>query len=168
MKGEKRRSEIIAMLSASKDPVSGSELAQKLNVSRQVIVQDIALLKAADYKIFSTYKGYLLDGSGERRRVISAKHDLSQIRDELYAIVDAGGKAIDVFVRHEMYGELRADLSISSRREADEFLKQMDNGKISPLMHLTNGSHFHTIEANSEEILDRIEAALKEKESAAG
>ena len=53
MDGNKRRQAIIDILKNSLQPVSGTYLAKTLQVSRQVIVQDIALLRAGDYDIYS-------------------------------------------------------------------------------------------------------------------
>ena len=59
MEGDERRKKIIEILHGRKMPVSGTELAAELGVSRQVIVQDIALLRATDKNILSTNKGYI-------------------------------------------------------------------------------------------------------------
>jgi len=163
MNGEKRREAIIAMLLQQTKPISGSELAQIFCVSRQVIVQDIALLKASEHTIISTNRGYLLQQVRGAKRVFQVTHDHGAIADELYTIVDAGGKILDVSVVHDLYGELRAKLLIRSRRDVDEFVQQLAEGKISPLMHLTNGAHCHTVEADSEEILNHIEENLRSK-----
>jgi len=163
MNGEQRRQEIIVLLKTTTDPVSGSDMAQVFGVSRQIIVQDIALLKVAGHKIYSTYKGYLLNEGSETRRVLLVRHSLDQIAEELYTIVDQGGRVLDVFVKHDIYGELRAVLAISTRKQADDFIAQLAAGKISPLMHLTDDWHYHTVDADSEEILDQIVRALSQK-----
>ena len=163
MNGEQRRQEILSMLKECKEPVSGSDMAQRFGVSRQIIVQDIALLKVGGHKIFSTYKGYLLGSEAAARRVFQVRHSIEQIGDELNTIVDEGGKVQDVFVRHEMYGELRAVLSISTRKQVEEFIGQLESGKLSPLMHLTDDWHYHTVDAESEATLDRIGFALAAK-----
>lgn len=54
MEGEKRREQLIALLKQADIPVSGTDLAKRLGVSRQVIVQDIALLRAVNKNILST------------------------------------------------------------------------------------------------------------------
>ena len=59
--GGKRRDGILSLLEESDTPLSGTELAHRFKVSRQVIVQDIALLRAEDKKILSTYRGYVLE-----------------------------------------------------------------------------------------------------------
>jgi hypothetical protein len=164
MKREKRHQDIIHMLRSAKEALTGAELAEACGVSRQVIVQDIAILKASNFNIISTNKGYILVDPPGRQRVLKVRHKDSQIADELYTIIEAGGRIRDVFVRHEMYGEIRADLSLSTRRDVDAFVKNLEEGKVTPLKKLTDGSHYHTIEAASDEVLDEIEKLLRDKE----
>lgn len=159
----KRREEIIDMLKSGKLPVSGSTLAGHFHVSRQVIVQDIAILRAAGYNILSTNRGYILNTPPSISRIIKVSHTDSEIEDELNSIVDYGGTVIDVFVNHKAYGELRAPLHISSRRDIEVFLNRIRTGKSTPLKNVTSGYHYHTIEAASEDILDDIEKILEEK-----
>ena len=92
--GEKRRSQIIKILKDSKSPVSGTKLAKVLKVSRQVIVQDMALLRAQRMQILSTYKGYFLDAAVKEQyvRIFRVHHDTEHTLDELQLIVDYGGK----------------------------------------------------------------------------
>ncbi|MGI6734384.1 MAG: transcription repressor NadR [Anaerovoracaceae bacterium] len=163
MKGDFRRQKIVKLLAESQEPLSGTALASYFNVSRQVIVQDITLLRAAGNKILSTYRGYVLQKGDALNRVFKVRHDDNEIVDELYTIVDAGGKILDVFVNHEIYGELRAELMLSSRKDVDTFTAQLKAGKISPLKHLTDDYHYHTVAGDSEEILDFIEDQLKKK-----
>lgn len=161
-----RREQIIKILEQSGVPVSGTELAKRLSVSRQVIVQDIALLRAVNKNILSTNKGYILYHTSvpaRARRSVRVKHHADQTREELYCVVDLGGKMLDVVVEHEIYGQIMVDLIISNRRDADEFVNKVEHYKTRPLNALTDGVHYHTIEADSEEILDEIENALKDK-----
>ncbi len=164
--GEKRRRNIIEILEESSDPVSGASLASRLGVSRQVIVQDVALLRAEDRDILSTYKGYLLDSHQKRRdcvRVFRCRHSAQDTEDELQIIVDHGGRALDVFVEHPIYGQIRADLMISNRLEVAQFMEQMASRAAKPLNILTDGWHYHTVTASSEEHLDLIGQELKRK-----
>lgn len=163
MNGDKRRSDIIEVFRESSEPVSGTALAERFKVSRQVIVQDIALLRAANFQILSMNKGYMLQEDVTKKRIFKVRHNDEAIADELYTIVDAGGKVIDVFVKHELYGMLRAVLLTSNRNDVDDFLIQFKRDKASPLKHLTDDYHYHTVEADSEEILDRIGKELQEK-----
>ena len=167
MDGDKRRKEIMELLNTEKDPLSGTSLAKRLGVSRQVIVQDIAL-RATNRNILSTNRGYILYGKQEDKmtckRVVAVKHTDEQMRDELYCIVDAGAKVLDVIVEHELYGQISVDLFINSRRDVDEFMEKLLSNTARPLKELTGDIHFHTIEAESEKILDLVEEGLKEKQ----
>ncbi len=165
MEGSKRREQLIKIIKEQGEPVSGSELARILGVSRQVIVQDIALLRATDINIFATTKGYLIVQSEPTRmkRIYKVKHTNEQIEDELCTIVDNGGKILDVLVTHEIYGDINTELIIRNRQDVYDFVKKVEYKKIKPLKELTDGIHRHTVEAESEEILDRIEQALKLK-----
>lgn len=165
MEGNKRRENLIKILNNQTEPVSGSELSKLLSVSRQIIVQDIALLRASDYNILSTTKGYLLYHSDypKIKRIIKVKHSTEQIEDELCTIVDNGGRILDVLVMHEIYGEIATELIIRNRQDVYDFVKKVHEKKIVPLKELTDGVHLHTIEAESEAALDQIEKALREK-----
>ena len=163
MTGEDRRNEIVERIRNSETPVSGRALAAAFDVSRQVIVQDIALIRAAGHNILSTNRGYIINEPNAVRRVFKVRHTDDQLEEELNAIVDLGGRVRDVMVNHRVYGRLTADLDISSRRKAVEFLADIRNGKSSPLKNITSDYHYHTIEADSEQTLDMIASMLKEK-----
>jgi len=165
MEGSKRRERLIKILRDCAGPVSGGELSKLLGVSRQVIVQDIALLRASNVNILSTTKGYMLYPSEQKgvKRIIHVKHTDEQIEDELCTIVDNGGKILDVLVKHEIYGEIATPLIIHNRQDVYDFVNEVKAKKIVPLKELTNGVHHHTIEADSEETLDRIEEKLANK-----
>ena len=159
--GKARRNKILEYLQKNRDPVSGSALAKLTGVSRQVIVQDITLLRTA-YPIIATAKGYLLYQDKEKKhcRTFCVRHGADEIRKELYTIVDQGGKVLDVMVEHDVYGEIRADLMLSCRKEVDEFCDLLKKSRSGPLNIIGCGVHYHTVEAASEEILDRIEKEL--------
>ncbi len=165
MEGSKRREQLIKILNEQSEPISGGELSRLLGVSRQIIVQDIALLRASDYNIFSTTKGYLIYRADKPqvKRIFQVKHTTEQIEDELCTYVDNGGKILDVLVSHEIYGEIVTPLIIRNRLDVYDFVKKVKEKKIVPLKELTDGVHRHTVEADSEETLDRIENALREK-----
>ena len=161
--GEERRKKILNILSSAKSPVAGVKLAKDLDVSRQVIVQDIALLRANGTAIFSTNRGYLIQESKEFSRVLKVVHSDDEVEEELSTIVDAGGHVRDVFVYHKVYGVLRADMNIKSRRDIKNYLEEISSGKSSLLKNVTSGYHYHTILADSEEILDAIQEELQQK-----
>ena len=161
MTGEKRREMILQLLRESSVPLSGGQLARRLGVSRQVIVQDIALLRAGEAEILSTPKGYLCGEERSALRIFQVFHTEGETEDELNIIVDHGGTAVDVFVRHGVYGELHAQLGLRSRSQVAAFCEELRAGRGSPLMNVTSGLHFHTVRAHSEAELDQIEAALE-------
>lgn len=179
MTGEERRQSIIKNIREAKAPISGTALARLHQVSRQVIVQDIAILRASDYEIYSTPRGYVLSSTMQQdqrtvispmmqdnlyKRVYKVSHTDAQIEDELNTFVDLGGKVVDVFIEHEVYGSIKADLPMHCRRHVQEFVEGIRTGKSSPLKNLSSGEvHFHTVVADSEETLDIIEQALREK-----
>lgn len=167
MEGKKRREQLVTLLQQSNVPISGTDLAKRLGVSRQVIVQDIALLRAVNKNILSTNKGYVLyvpePESGRVKRSFAVSHNKDQIRDELYTIVDYGGKVLDVVVEHDIYGQIMVDLILCNRLDVDEFVERIETSKSRPLKVLTDGEHWHTVEADSEKALDKIEEKLKEK-----
>ncbi|MFA9376961.1 MAG: transcription repressor NadR [Lachnotalea sp.] len=155
---EKRRAQILNTLKQSHSPISGEALSKQLGVSRQIIVQDIAVLKASNCTILSTNRGYLLypDTSGNTSRVFMVSHTTEQIRDELYCIVDCGGLVRNVIVHHEVYGSITADLNISSRRDVDSFVQKVETSNAIPLKTLCGDIHSHTVEADNEAILDDV------------
>ena len=163
MKGEERRKQLLNILSSSNNPISGGTLAKELNVSRQIIVQDISLLRANGATIFSTNKGYLLQEDRKYSRVFKVYHTDDQVEEELSTIVDAGGQIRDVFVYHKVYGVLKADMGIKSRRDIRDYMEEISTGKSSLLKNVTSGYHYHTIDAESEEILDAIQEELQQK-----
>jgi len=165
VEGNKRREQLVKILNNSAEPVSGGELSRQLGVSRQVIVQDIALLRALDINIFSTTKGYLIYHTDKSRvkRILKVRHTTEQIEDELCTIVDNGGKILDVQVKHEIYGDIGTELIIRNRQDVYDFVNKVKEKKIVPLKELTDGVHQHTIEADTEATLDRIERVLKDK-----
>lgn len=165
MEGYERREKIGELLKNSREPVSGSALAELLGVSRQVVVQDIALLRTADKNIISTNKGYMYfaPGTGKCTRVFCVRHEDGRIEEELNIIVDNGGRALDVMVEHDVYGTITADLRISTRRDVTDFMRKINGNRSKPLSTVTGGVHYHTVEADTMEQLDCIEKELLEK-----
>ncbi|SHK17483.1 transcription repressor NadR [Tepidibacter formicigenes] len=162
-----RRKEIEKILSKNSNPIKGADLADKFNVSRQVIVQDIAILRAKGLNIIATPQGYLLPKFENKNivKVITSKHhsNIEEIKEELSIIVDMGGKVLDVIIEHPVYGEIRGIINISSRKELDEFIYELESTNSQGISSLTNGVHFHTIEVKNKEIYEEIVKKLKEK-----
>ena len=138
-------------------------MSEQFSVSRQIIVQDITVLKGLGYEILSTHNGYVIHKSPLVERVFKLKHTTEQTEDELSSIVDFGGTVADVFVWHKVYGRISATLNIFSRAQVRQFLEGVRTGKSTELMNITGGYHYHTVRAESKEVLDKIESYLREK-----
>ncbi|WP_161878832.1 transcription repressor NadR [Alkalibacterium sp. MB6] len=165
MEAEERREAIKILLSKSSQPVVARTLANTFHVSRQVIVGDIALLRASGEDILSTPKGYLLGEATSEGVMVQLvfNHTPEETKEELFTIVDNGGEVIDVLVEHPIYGMIKGNLNISNRMEAEEFVKQVSAHDIPLLSNLTEGIHSHTIRAKTPELLKRIEDELRRK-----
>ncbi|SEJ24216.1 hypothetical protein SAMN04488127_1372 [Bhargavaea ginsengi] len=168
LKGDERREQILRNLKESGSPTKGAELAKMFGVSRQVIVGDINLLKAHGESIMATSSGYVhLGGEAPERqdglsRKIACTHAPDRTEEELNLIVDAGASVRDVTVEHPVYGELNAAIMVNNRHDVREFLARLNETGSPLLLELTGGPHLHTITADSEEILNRAEEALRE------
>lgn len=163
MTGDQRRKKILSMMKRSEKPLSGGALGSETGVSRQVVVQDIALLRSEGHAIVATARGYVLNEPKQATRVFKTCHTDEQTEEELTTIVDLGGCVLDVMVNHRIYGKVSAPMNIKNRRDVQVFMNHLKTGKSTPLMNVTSGYHFHKVSADSEEILDEIEAALREK-----
>ncbi len=160
--GEARREGILEALRAASEPLSGSALAERCGVSRQVVVQDVALLRERGERIVSTNRGYVLLAPSPSRpaRLFKCRHTAAQTADELTCVVDLGGRVEDVFVNHRVYGKVSSELGISSRRDVERFTAELASGVSAPLLEVTSGYHFHHVSAESEAVLDDVERAL--------
>ena len=163
MTGTERRTKIVELIQNSEKPLSGTALAKQCDVSRQVIVQDIALIRASGYDIISTNRGYIIQEPLVRERVFKVNHTDEQLEEELYSIIDLGGTVVNVMVNHRVYGHMEAELRINSRRKVEAFMEDIRSGKSSPLKNITSNYHYHKVAADSEETLDLIEDALRQK-----
>ena len=163
MTGAERRKALLAMMRETEKPLSGTALGKRTGVSRQVVVQDMALLRTEGYPIISTARGYLMEASKGCIRLFKVCHTNEQVEDELTTIVDLGGTVVNVMVNHRIYGKLDAQLNIKNRRDVAKFLDDINTGKSTPLLNVTSGYHFHLVSAETEDVLDEIEEALREK-----
>jgi hypothetical protein len=165
--GAMRRKALVEYLDSKTSPTNGTELAKHFGVSRQIIVQDIALLRAENRNILSTNKGYVLFHPLEKRSgctaVLMVRHTLEQTLDEMRSIVDYGGSMLDISVDHDLYGQIRADLVINNLKDAEEFCEKMRQSTSRPLKDLTGDCHYHTIQAPSEKALEMIKQELAAK-----
>lgn len=167
MTGEERRSRILQLLRDQGSPLSGAALAQRFRVSRQIIVQDIALMRAESTPILSTNRGYIIrketSAASQPMRVFYVRHDTDQVLEEFMTVIELGGRILDVAVEHELYGQIRVDLLIETAKDAEEFVKKLSQCRDNPLKVLTDDCHYHTVSAPSEKLLDLIEQELRTK-----
>lgn len=165
MLGEQRRAELLALLKRAEAPITGTDLAKYTNVSRQVIVNDVNLLKARNEPIVATSQGYIYMQSEQTSRYmrkIVCAHGPEQAIEELFMIVDCGVTVENVIVEHPVYGEITASLMVSNRLEVEQFITRVRETKSSFLSALTDGTHLHVISATSEEGLNLAETKLRE------
>lgn len=162
MDAAQRRTAIARQLERMAGPVSATALAKEFSVSRQVIVGDVALLRAGGVDIAATPRGYVRSRrSGGLRRTLACRHDFGQMEAELNAIVDQGCTVVDVIVEHPIYGQLTGPLQISSRYEVGQFVTRCQEQDAAPLSRLTEGIHLHTITCPDQGAYERVRAVLK-------
>ena len=147
MTGEERRRGIEQILSQSPRPVSAAALARRFGVSRQIIVGDVALLRAAGGAIDATPRGY-----------VACRHAAADMEAELNIMVDNGCAVLDVAVDHPVYGQLTGGLHLKSRYDVQQFVSRC--AKVRPLSVLTEGIHLHTLACPDEAAWQRVKTAL--------
>lgn len=161
MRKEERRRKILDLLSKSNSAISGERLAETFGVTRQVIVQDISVLRSMNYDITSLSRGYILSRRNEgTKRMVAVKHSKERIREELMCVVQNGGTVLDVIVEHPVYGEIRGNINVSNEDEVERFMGMFETSFAVPLLSLSNGVHLHTIMAKDEEDIERIISVL--------
>ena len=157
-----RRQRILEYLRAADRPLSATLLAQKLSVSRQIIVGDVALLRAGGEAVTATPRGYVLERP--REGVVGAVaciHSSEDMERELTLMVDQGCTVENVIVEHPVYGQLTGPLELSSRYDVREFIRKVEENAARPLSALTGGIHLHTLRCPDQETLDRVTAELE-------
>ncbi len=168
MSARTRRTNLERALRLASEPVSASTLAERFHVSRQIIVGDIALLRAGGAPVVATPRGYLLEGRGEapeRLYTIACRHTTPEsLLQELYLAVDQGAAVVDVTVEHPVYGQLTGQLEVRSRYDADRFVQTLAESDAAPLSMLTGGIHLHTLRCPDRDCFERVCAALRKAE----
>ena len=161
MDAQQRRLEIARRLQLANAPISATALAQELSVSRQIIVGDVALLRAGGLEITATPRGYLLPKANcAVTCTFACRHRSDQMEEELNAMVDQGCTVLDVIVEHPIYGQLTGQLQISSRYDVGQFVQRCRRQEAAPLSQLTEGIHLHTVACPSQEAYDRVRESL--------
>ncbi len=160
---QQRRLEIARRLQQAAAPISATALAQELSVSRQIIVGDVALLRAGGLDITATPRGYLLPKThSELLCTFACRHRSDQMEAELNAIVDQGCTVLDVIVEHPVYGQLTAPIHVSSRYDVEQFIQRCRQSDAVPLSQLTEGLHLHTVSCRDKPAADRVRKALEQ------
>ena len=163
MNAAQRRERILTRLNSAGAPLSASTLAAELGVSRQIVVGDVALLRAGGAQIDATPRGYQLHPAEKGYTGILAcvHRTQEEMRRELYTVVDQGGTVVDVAVENSLYGEIRANLNLASRYDVDTFLVQARSAPESLLSRMTGGVHLHTLSCPDEAAFDRVRRELR-------
>ena len=162
MNAAQRREHIYTQLLTAAAPLSATALAKQYNVSRQIIVGDIALLRAGGCSITATPRGYVIPAGGGMTVQLPCCHSAAETREELYAMVDCGCTVQDVIVEHPVYGQLTAPLQLSSRYDVDQFIRSMASSDARPLSALTEGIHLHTLSCPSDDALAHLKENLRQ------
>ena len=166
MTTEERRAEVLRRIQTADQPLTGTRLSRELGVSRQIIVGDVSILRAEGQKIFATPRGYIIpQEENQQYPMVSLVccHSAEDMETELNIIIDNGGVVLDVIVEHPVYGPLKSDLLLKSRRDIKNFLTKMKKCQANPLLVVTGGVHIHTVRVPDEEALHIIKAELKNK-----
>ncbi len=163
MDGIQRRHAIAQLLSGQDKPISAAALARRYSVSRQIIVGDVALLRASGLDISATPRGYMIQRapSGLVRRV-AVRHDRADMEAELNAVVDQGCIVLDVIVEHPIYGQLTGPLQLASRYDVSQFIARCRQEDAAPLSQLTDGIHLHTLSCPDQEAYQRVCQTLRD------
>jgi len=156
------KEKILKILKSLKTPIKGKDLAERIGVSRQMIIQYVSKLKSEGHKIASTRDGYILEREVGLRKMIAVKHSSDEIENELISIVKAGGKVLDVIVEHPIYGEIKGRIDVQNEEDVIKFMSLLKTTKATPLLELANGVHIHTIEVKDEESFKKVKEAIKD------
>jgi transcriptional regulator of NAD metabolism len=165
MNTAERRAQILTVLQTASTPITGAALAEQCQVSRQVIVTDVAVLRAGGQSIQASPQGYYLYQplEGGHQAIVAVQHTPVQTEDELLALVDVGVEVVDVMVEHPIYGEQRGMLHIASRADVRLFIERLQETGARLLSELTDGLHLHTLEARRLEQLDQARNVLRRR-----
>ncbi|WP_206528071.1 transcription repressor NadR [Marinitoga sp. 38H-ov] len=156
-----KKDKILSILMKTNTPIKGKDLAEQIGVSRQMIIQYISKLKTEGYNISSTREGYILEREKGIRKMIAVKHSSDEIEDELFLIVKAGGKILDVVVEHPIYGEIKGRIDVENENDIIKFMSLIKTTNATPLLELSGGIHIHTIEVKDEETFEKVKKSIK-------
>lgn len=163
MDANQRRGAVAECLAHADQPVSATALARQFSVSRQIIVGDIALLRAGGLEVLATPRGYVLPKTGQGMTCrVACLHGEEDLARELEIIVDNGCTVLDVMVEHPIYGQLTGPLQLTSRYDVKQFVEKLAEQAARPLSLLTDGVHLHTIQCPDGNAYQRVMEQLKE------
>lgn len=164
MHGELRRIKIMDVLNKESKAISATQLASLFDVSRQIIVGDIALLRAQGNNIKATTRGYVIpDTKGRFVSQVAIVHRQEDTERELRLLVDAQVIVLDVTVEHPVYGEITGRLDIQTHEDVDAFLKAIQSSNVKLLSTLTDGVHLHTLSFENEDAYLEVRALLRKE-----
>ncbi|MGL4952189.1 MAG: 3H domain-containing protein [Culicoidibacterales bacterium] len=159
-----QRQQAIAKQLTGSGKVTGDQFAKMYQVTRQVIVKDIAILRARGYEIISTPRGYYIPQQQHKKMfVIQSEHEpsIQAVAVELFTIVELGGHVLDVIIEHQVYEEIRIVLDLTSVHDVENFIVKFNKSDDRLLALLTKGFHYHTIEVETMAQKQAILAALQ-------
>lgn len=152
------------MLRSSPEPITGSTFSDQLGVSRQAIVNDIAILRAAGEQITGSPRGYrMADDPPGVRALIRCDHPPDRGREEFEILLDRGITVLDVGVEHSVLGEVRAPILIETRADIDRCSETITEAGEMPLSAITRGVHSHMVRAPNRDALDAAMRELRER-----
>lgn len=164
MKNQDRRKKILEILRNSSSPVTGDQLAKDLDVSRQVIVLDMALLRSAGNAIVSTRRGYQINGRSLTMdfECRYKAMDTDGVMEEMNIVVDNGGMIVSITLLPDFCGPIQAFLNLKNRRDVKQYLENFRTYNIPLIATLSKGLHTLTVAADSQEELEAIRQSLQE------
>jgi transcriptional regulator of NAD metabolism len=147
--GVARRQRVLELLREARRSITGSELSASLGVSRQAIVNDMAILRAAGEPIGGSPQGYRWRGEQMSGvfATLACRHDREGCQKELETLVAHGVAVLDVVVDHQLYGEVRADMNVWTHRDVQRYMEVLHTSPVEPLSALTGGVHAHHVRA---------------------
>lgn len=162
MNSSTRRKEIMNRIIKASKPIKGIELANTFGVTRQVIVKDIAIIRATGINIIATPEGYIVTKEDSRyKQVLALYHKEEDMINELEIVVRYGGIIEDVIIEHPIYGEIKANLMIRNLNDLNNFMNLYKKNKAKPLSALTEGIHLHTVSTENGEDMQLIISELE-------
>lgn len=169
MNNQMRREKLYEILENADRPITGIELSKALDVTRQIIVGDVAILRSSGKPILSTARGYQLQGPAEERgcnrrslHCCSRTMDEDELEAELNAVVDNGGIIRGLTLSHEVYGIIHIDMNIYSRRDVRQYVDKLRASDAPLIVTLTHGAHTLKVETRVDEEMNAVQEGLQE------